>query len=242
MADQIAPKGGQQISPDGEVTYEFEGTIKADGIVMPAAVLGEPVETQIRWERESDGGLVARISASSHGTFNTVTARADGDAVQGSAYVEARATDFNGKSAKLYTYASGASRIWCELSGTGGFLTRTLARDDGSSGDDGWNTLFLANGWTNYGVSPWATSSYKIDGAGNVWVRGAIQGGTTTLGTVITTLPSRARPSARQRFSTGVTVSSTAPALLDVDPNGQITVVRASASFTNLDGICFPLQ
>lgn len=51
----------QQVDPiTGEVTNEFDGRIKADGIILPAdETAGLSESSQIRWERESNGALVA---------------------------------------------------------------------------------------------------------------------------------------------------------------------------------------
>jgi len=63
-----------------------------------------------------------------------------------------------------------------------------------------WNSISLQNGWSNYGGSE-PIASYVVRN-GVVYVRGLITGGSTTLNSLIGSIPSEYRPSSRHIVST----------------------------------------
>jgi hypothetical protein len=89
MAESAAPAGGRVVHPDGSITYDFDGHIRAEGLDLPAAPAVYAPETvppssPVSWTAE-DGALVARIWGDTRGlqlyTDGTLMARA-GDAAR----------------------------------------------------------------------------------------------------------------------------------------------------------------
>lgn len=61
MPDYLGRDTGQQIDADGNITYEFEGKVLAEGLDLPAGTNeAASNESRIRWVRESDGAAVAQ--------------------------------------------------------------------------------------------------------------------------------------------------------------------------------------
>jgi hypothetical protein len=103
-----------------------------------------------------------------------------------------------------------------------------------------WTPLTLLNSWVNYTSFPfWGPPSYFKDGYGVVHVRGLISGGTTTLGTDITTLPVDCRPISRKAFSAWH--GAPGPGRIDVASDGtiEIAAVGMNNNHLSLDGISF---
>lgn len=122
-----------------------------------------------------------------------------------------------------FAYLDIINEAMCSISG------QTLDRSD-------LIPLTLANSWVNYGANEEPARCYK-DATGTVFVSGLIKDGTTTGGTLITTLPVGYRPAKTQGFSVGLSGSSGS---VLISPNGQITADSAmNASRTSLSGICF---
>jgi len=95
----------------------------------------------------------------------------------------------------------------------------------------GWITPTLTGLWSNFG-SGWDTAQYTKSADGVVTVKGLIKSGTTSAGTVVATLPAGYRPLA----TTIMTVTgNNAYARFDLQPNGQIVIDTASATFTSLN-------
>lgn len=61
MADQIASRVGQRVDASGNVTYDFEGHISAEGIDLDAASDEQPEDTQrVAWLTEG-GAMIASV-------------------------------------------------------------------------------------------------------------------------------------------------------------------------------------
>lgn len=94
----------------------------------------------------------------------------------------------------------------------------------------------LQNSWVNFG-SAYRVSSYFKDSEGIVHLQGAIKSGTTTAATLLFTLPSGYRPSAKVMLSG--TTSSGAWAI-EVATDGQTTIqMGALSAFSSLEGMHF---
>jgi hypothetical protein len=61
-ADSFTADAGQQVAPDGTVSYDFEGHIKAQGLDFDAAADALLGPSTIEWHRLSDGALVAYLN------------------------------------------------------------------------------------------------------------------------------------------------------------------------------------
>jgi hypothetical protein len=96
--------------------------------------------------------------------------------------------------------------------------------------------LTLINGWTTYTGSPqqnWARRREQL-----VQLEGMIVPGTTTAGTVITTLPTNMRPSRRRFFGVGASVAGTV-LFVETDGTVGVSVVTGSPTWVTLENICF---
>ena len=98
----------------------------------------------------------------------------------------------------------------------------------------GWTNLTLQNGWVVYpGLT---TPQYTKDTDGIVTVKGFIQSGTITSGTVIATLPAGYRP--KEVILLGGAAWD-AYSRIDILPNGDIVARVVSAGWTSLDATTF---
>lgn len=86
-----------------------------------------------------------------------------------------------------------------------------------------WNNMTLQNSWTTY--AGYATPQYAKASDGVVHLKGLIKGGTTSDGTVITTLPAGFRPKQRLLFTA---LNSGVYIRVDVHANGNVTIHSAT--------------
>lgn len=106
--------------------------------------------------------------------------------------------------------------------------------------DTGWIDMVLGNGWTNYG-STWETGQYRKTN-GIVYLKGLIKPGTTTVGTVITTLPAGFRPVDDAHIDVGHSTGTAAVCRLNIMRNGDVKINAADASsWWSLAAISFPV-
>ena len=90
-----------------------------------------------------------------------------------------------------------------------------------------WAAPTLLNGWVYYSA-PYNIPGYALDASGRVWCRGLVGGGTTTDGTIITTLPYA--PLYRcLTLAQAYNGASYAPVRLDVDQSGNVLLLDAPA-------------
>jgi hypothetical protein len=95
-----------------------------------------------------------------------------------------------------------------------------------------WKDLALVNGWVAGTPKP----QYLLTPDGYLTLRGTIQSGTTTLGTLIATVPDDgSRPAGGAHLCIANSPSGFASVRLDT--NGQITARVVNATWTKLDGI-----
>jgi len=110
-----------------------------------------------------------------------------------------------------------------------------------------WSNTDLKNSWTQYGT-PFATPGYIKTSGGVVFLKGLIQNGTLTNGTVVANLPPGYRPSSTVTVpTTARTASSTnGPAVIQILTNGDVTIWyvnnNATGTWVTLDGISFLLD
>lgn len=105
---------------------------------------------------------------------------------------------------------------------------------------DAFVAATLQSGWTALGTGwPSAGLVYRKDKQSNLWLIGAITGGTKTDGTVITILPAGFRPGGNR----GEVLRGTAgtPSVL-ILPDGQVQLYGAAATTWLTFNICTPLS
>jgi len=102
-----------------------------------------------------------------------------------------------------------------------------------------WTSLTLQNSWVWYGGNP-ATPGVTKGSDGIVMLTGLIKSGTTTNGTVITTLPAGFRPSQEMVLDVA---SNGIFGRIDIYPNGNIVAINLNNNtYLTLDGISFPAE
>lgn len=105
-----------------------------------------------------------------------------------------------------------------------------------------WTAPTLLNSWVDYDTTNFAATGWTEDHQNFVHLRGLLKDGTATSGTVLFALPSGARPAKRLLFPC---VSATTPGTtwancrVDVNPDGNVTIVNGGNVFLSLDGIEF---
>jgi hypothetical protein len=99
-----------------------------------------------------------------------------------------------------------------------------------------WTNLTLQNSWVFYG-GRFSTPQYIKGSDGIVHLKGLIGSGTTTSGTVVTTLPVGYRPSQRLLYAT---LSAGAFCRFDILPTGEVEIIgTASNVWISLDNFHF---
>jgi hypothetical protein len=99
-----------------------------------------------------------------------------------------------------------------------------------------WIPLTLQNGWV--ADSGFSTPAYRLNELGEVELQGRIKNGTTTIGTVIATLPTGYRPSAQKSYA--VVSHNGSNAILgevDVKADGTIIFVTGGNYYLSLEDI-----
>jgi hypothetical protein len=104
------------------------------------------------------------------------------------------------------------------------------------SGVGSWTPFTPGSSWVAYDSAAFTTPAYTKASDGIVSLKGTLKSGTTTAGTVITTLPPGYRPSERLVFTTD---SAGAWSRIDIFANGQVVIRLAYSSFLSLDNISF---
>ncbi len=100
-----------------------------------------------------------------------------------------------------------------------------------------WTYPGLLNAWQNYGT-PYQGASYRKDSAEMIHLSGGVKDGTPGATSVIFELPAGYRPNATLRFVVS-SDSTTSPAHVEVNLNGQVIIIAGSTTLTSLDGIVF---
>jgi hypothetical protein len=111
-----------------------------------------------------------------------------------------------------------------------------------SSAVEGWTSMPLAAGWTNYGGS-FFRAAYRKDPFGRVDLRGLVKkDGVPAKGDVIATLPPGYRPTGHALFAVAAGGPGNIYGRLDVLPNGTIEFEQGSTvdgDFSSLDSVSF---
>ena len=113
-------------------------------------------------------------------------------------------------------------------------------RDYINAPNNTWVAPSLLNGWKNR--SGYGTLRYYKDLFGFVHIMGAVEGGTSTSGTGIFTLPELYRPTGNERFLVAAgTATSSGSAHVDVGYNGNVIIKTGISNMTwiSLTGITF---
>jgi hypothetical protein len=133
----------------------------------------------------------------------------------------------------------GSSNIF--FSTAGAFVTPTTGVVNDGVGTMGVEkAAALQNGWQNYGLDFQEASFIKGDDR-IVHLSGLIADGTTTLGTLLFTLPESYRPQKKQKF----VVSSSGGLIagdIEVHPNGDVILAYGSSVYLSLSGISFSAE
>ena len=97
-----------------------------------------------------------------------------------------------------------------------------------------WLPLSLESGWVSYSpqTSGYVNPEYTQTNSGVVSIRGLIKDGNTTNGTVVATLPPGLRPAGRLIYAANANDTS---GRVDIRANGEIVVVKGSATWLNLN-------
>jgi len=102
--------------------------------------------------------------------------------------------------------------------------------------DTTWTAPTLLNGWVNYGGSL-ATAGYTKDAHGFVHLKGNIKNGTTTINTVLFSLPLGYRPPEHHHFA--VYGDAGVAGTVAVYKTGDVVIISGSANGLGLCGIIF---
>ena len=101
----------------------------------------------------------------------------------------------------------------------------------------------LQNAWANVAASQ--AAQYRVYATGVVSLRGNIDTGTKTAGTLITTLPVGARPAAKQTFPVLSEVAAGVSSTLVIDTDGTVKVgivTLTTACAISLIGVSFDVN
>lgn len=134
------------------------------------------------------------------------------------------------------------------INGYGTTVTQVAMRQGNANpGFDVWaqwtgqpNALTLSNGWVNH--SGWEPARVMKTAEGLVSVSGLIDPGTTTSGTLLTTLPAGYRPENNEMFvvSTSGSGAANTAATLMIAPTGAVTIFSTfTGSYISLSNIKF---
>lgn len=101
---------------------------------------------------------------------------------------------------------------------------------------EAWIAPSLGNSWVNYDSSTYQAAAYRKDATGRVYLKGLIKDGTVGNGTPPFTLPAGYRPPKNANFAV---VANDAFGRVEVQSDGDVTVLVGSNAFVSLDGISF---
>ena len=103
-----------------------------------------------------------------------------------------------------------------------------------------WQTASLGNGWVNYGGT-FATAAYMKDSLGFVHLKGAVKSGTTTVGTVLFTLPAGYRP-AQDNYYPGISSTAGNSGSFQIAPNGGVLAISVNSGFFSFGNATFKAE
>jgi hypothetical protein len=123
-------------------------------------------------------------------------------------------------------YMSTGSNAWISLDGVAFMPASTT-----------FTAATLANSWVNYSPTTWQPAGYTLDGAGRVQLTGLIASGTTTSGTIMTTLPAGYRPDAYMHV---LNDDGNASTHFSIDSGGNVLAKGYANSYLSLQEMFYP--
>lgn len=199
-----------------------DGVTRLDSVVT--ATVSPFVPTKFRFTKNATGVSTTTFATGTSNSCTTLLGLANGTAL-----------------------ALGATGISTGVSFAAGLTTdqtpSTAVKIAGNATPLVWTAVpTLQASWAN--KTGYQAAQYGKTLAGMVWLRGVIDSGTKTAGTLITTLPAGFRPQAKQVFSTTAEVAATSnnAGTLIIDTDGTVKVgetALTASSYITLDGIAF---
>ena len=236
----------ERVDAAGNVTYDFEGHIAADGIDLDATSRGAPADDRsVRWLRAVDGAVVARVFGYDEAFVPPESglgaeAIAPSDASRAEAFLRSDRRSGGRQAEVVAAYhgdrVAGKARLLARARRDDGTGTRELVVLDGAGASDflrasdtpeGWHVVGGAgepafqNAWVNFGAS--GVMSFRRDQLGRIHLAGIVKSG--ALPGAIFTLPAGYRPANEVRAAV---ISNGAAAWLTVLNNGEVRAQNGS--------------
>lgn len=123
--------------------------------------------------------------------------------------------------------------------GQNDYVTGSQVSDSGSGTMGIYKTLTLANSWIEFSATYYSLAQVKKDKNNRVNLKGVVSAGTSTPGTVITTLPVGFRPEKIEICIVANSMAGAYFALVYVNPDGTVTIQSGGNTFLSLSDIEF---
>lgn len=240
------------IYPNGNITYATgsQAFMSLDGIsFLPAGspYTWTPFTLQNGWVNYGSGWATAGYTMDSVGRVFTKGLIASGGTANTSVFASLPTTPTSYAPPEYLHLPTTSNNSFdaTGINGSGGLETkginlntyRSIQHSFYATGKATWSNLTLQNGWVAYG-GIYAVPQYTKGSDGIVRVKGLIQSGTTTSGTIIANLPSGYRP-ALTSLQNGV-CNPIVYCRFDVQANGNIVARdNVNAGWSSLDDITF---
>lgn len=214
---------GWRIARDG--TAEFnEVTVRGDVEIQDfLRIVGSDPDATI--ELGVTGGTPVIDITSNDGTrFRFISSTSDSLVVGPTSDPNSRLIFVDGEGIALRSSVTGGVSILFD--DDDGFLKRGTYSPWTESG---WTNVSLQNSWNTTGVTAFDDPSFKRNIDGRLWMRGAMNNGTKTDGTLLFTLPTGHRPAMLKQLRCSGDVAGTSP-VIQVNTNGEVRVYQMGAS------------